>query len=866
MESFVSKLRNAVSSTVSNVNAVLPGNLLTREFEVSDHICSAGQGLGWKVYAAVKKSTKEEASLFLFEKRQLDKYSRKDREIVIEVLKKGVAQLTRLRHPSILTVQHPLEESRDSLAFATEPVSASLANLLGFHENLPTPVPGAIGDYNFYDVEIKYGLLTLSEGLAFLHNDVKLLHRNLSPESIIISKKGSWKLAGFDFCISPINSNDFPFYFPFLNIVNNPNDFPAMALPNIDYLAPEYITQAGSPEARLSLAADMYSLGAITFALYNKGKPLVPTARSLGMFNTKRIEQIDKLINNNALDCIPDDSRHHVRMLLSSDNVLRPDAHQFNKLAIFEDVLVRTLQYLDALYQWDNLQKSKFYKGLPEIMSQMPLRVKLDRVVPSLAKEFMNPDMVPFVLPNVLIVAEEISNEEFETEILPSLIPVFQMKEPIQISMILMQKMELILTKSKNKPESIRSHILPMMCRTLEVDAQQVQELCLNTIPTVAHLLDYPSMKNSVLPKVKKLCLTTNYLAVRVNCLLCIGKILDHLDKWLVLDEVIPFLNEIPSKEPAVIMASIGIIQMTMTNSKLGLTKEIMATKVVPFLMPLAIENGLTMEQFNTILSLIKEVIRKVEDEHRVKLEQLNSMKEQQSFAVMAYESKPKKPVSQNTIMGGAEGIFDSKTSLALTSGSSSETTVPPQRNLSLQDKERMTREKTLTESLRHSQPLASKSAPITSPVSQPRDLTSSLINANLTNLSFNSTQQPLATQLTMTSPVNQMTVATNGFPLLASNQSLSRPIMLGQPVVGTFQQPTTFNQTVGRPALGNMMPMSTRPQVPSAAVGPPSTGWTQNQTRPPLMMSFSSVATSPRPPSGGVTPLSKSDLEEFLN
>ena len=34
-------------------------------------------------------------------------------------------------HPQILTVEHPLEESRDCLAFATEPVLASLANVIG---------------------------------------------------------------------------------------------------------------------------------------------------------------------------------------------------------------------------------------------------------------------------------------------------------------------------------------------------------------------------------------------------------------------------------------------------------------------------------------------------------------------------------------------------------------------------------------------------------------------------------------------------------------------------------------------------------------------------------------------------------------
>lgn len=863
MDSFVNKLRSTISSTVSNVNAVLPGNLLTREYEVGEHVCSAGPGLAWKVYAAVKKTTKEEASLFVFERKQLDKYSRKDRDLVTEVLKKGVAQLTKLRHPSILTVQHALEESRDSLAFATEPVSASLANLLGSHENLPSPVPSAISDYNFYDVEIKYGLLQLSEGLAFLHNDVKMLHKNISPESVIISKKGSWKLAGFDFCVTPIDVNDFPLYFPFSNIVNQSLDLPPLALPNIDYLSPEYVTEASSPDAKLSLASDMYSLGALTYALYNKGRPLMPTGGCLSSFTTRRIESIDKLPSA-SYDCIPDDSRHHVKLLLSSDPTLRPDAHQFSKLAIFEDVLVRTLQYLDALYQWDNLQKSKFYKGLPEIMSQMPLRVKLDRVVPYLAREFVNPDMVPFVLPNVLLIAEEITNEDFAECVLPDLIPVFAMKEPIQISMILMQKMELILSKCKQKPDSIKGHILPMICRSLEIDAQQVQELCLNTIPTIAYLVDYPSMKNAILPKVKKLCLTTNYLSVRVNCLLCIGKILDNLDKWLVLDEVIPFLSEIPSKEPAVVMASIGILQMTMSSSKLGLTKELMATKVVPFLMPLAIENGLTMDQFNTIMGLIKEVVKKVEDEHRVKLEQLNSMKEQQSFAVIKYESA--KPA--NSLMGpSVDDIFAKPVA-----SNSTTTGRAGSHNLSLQDKERLARERSEAERLRSQPALAPSNntkKPITSPNVQSRDLTSSLINSNLSNLSLAPATSPAG-------PNNQIALA-NGLPLLQNSQ-VQAPIVLGGGAVGmgqvrpsSFAQPAPYYGQQGfgmQNASGFGAPQNAQPQRPNNFSGwsaPPMSFATSAAAARPTMMSMSAT------PSNGVsqkatTPLSKSDLEDFLN
>jgi SCY1-like protein 2 len=71
-------------------------------------------------------------------------------------------------------------------------------------------------------------------------------------------------------------------------------------------------------------------------------------------------------------------------------------------------------------------------------------------------------------------------------------------------------------------------------------------------------LLDYQAMKNALLPRIKKLCISTTLLSVRVNALICIGKLLQHLDKWLVIDDILPMLQQIPSREPAVIMAIIG--------------------------------------------------------------------------------------------------------------------------------------------------------------------------------------------------------------------------------------------------------------------------------------------------------------------
>ena len=54
----------------------------------------------------------QEVSLVVFEKRVVDKVDKRDREIIMETMKKGPVQLTRLRHPRLLVVQHPLEESK----------------------------------------------------------------------------------------------------------------------------------------------------------------------------------------------------------------------------------------------------------------------------------------------------------------------------------------------------------------------------------------------------------------------------------------------------------------------------------------------------------------------------------------------------------------------------------------------------------------------------------------------------------------------------------------------------------------------------------------------------------------------------------
>jgi SCY1-like protein 2 len=586
---FKNKLTNTVVDTVylaeNLTKNVLPGNPVTREYDITSHVGSAGPGLLWKLYAGFKKSTKQEATVFVLIKKSLEVYPKKDRDLIIEAFKKGATQLARIKHPRILSLQHQLEESKDSLAFATEPCFCSVANALGNHENMPSELPVDFLNFKLFEVEIKYGLMQISEALAFLHKDVKILHRNICPESIVINANGAWKLAGFELFATNINDPNDPLKFPFKEwdgsaciVLNQP----------LEYLAPEY-----GLSDKCDLSSDMFSYGMFFYAVYNNGKTLYKCNENYSTF-VNNVEELRKLTNS-RFNLIPNDVREYLKMLLHINSELRPDASQVMKIPFFDDVAVKTLEYLDSSFQQDNLQKSIFFKGLPQIIDKLPQRVCLQRIIPCLEQEFINPDMIPFILPNIFLIADQSSNEEYVRHVLPRLKVIFKLQKPIQILLIVLRNMNMIL--SKTPPSDIKEHILPMVCRSLESDIIEIQELCLSTLPSFSSLIDTQSIKHQLLPRIRKLCWESANIGVRVNSLICIGKLLEHLEKWVVLDDVLPILERVNIRDSAVLMAMLGVYRIILTHPKLGITKDLLATRVLPHIIPISVDSNLNMKQ-----------------------------------------------------------------------------------------------------------------------------------------------------------------------------------------------------------------------------------------------------------------------------
>uniref|UniRef100_A0A8C7JDS3 SCY1 like pseudokinase 2 n=1 Tax=Oncorhynchus kisutch TaxID=8019 RepID=A0A8C7JDS3_ONCKI len=789
MESMLNKLKSTVTKVTADMTSAVMGNPVTREFEVGRHIASGGPGMCWRIYNGTKKSTKQEVAVFVFDKKMVEKYQKFDKDQIIESLKRGVQQLTRLRHPRLLTVQHPLEESRDCLAFCTEPVFASLSNVLGQWDNLPSPVPTDIKDYKLYDVETKYGLLQISEGLSFLHSGVKMVHGNLCLENVILNKSGAWKIMGFDFSISSINPSDAE---PKYSCKEWEPNLPPLCLPNPEYLAPEYILSVSC-----DAASDMYSLGVVMHAVFNEGKPVFQVNKhDIFKSFSRQLDQLSRL-SPTMLNKIPEEVREHVKMLLSVTPNVRPDADQMTKIPFFDDVGAVTLAYFDSLFQRDNLQKSQFYKNLPKVLPKLPKRVVVYRILPALTSEFVNPDMVPFVLPNVLLIAEECTKDEYVRLILPDLSPVFKQQEPVQILLIFLQKMDLLLTKTP--PEDIKNSVLPMVYRALEAPSIQIQELCLNIIPTFANLIEYPSMKNALIPRIN---LSLSFDSVSLSL--------------------------------SVLMGVLGIYKCTFSHKKLGIPKEHLAAKSLPHLVSLSIDNNLNLNQFNSFMAVIKDMLTRMEAEHKTKLEQLHSMQEQQR-----YQSNHSLLSSSDVVMSGM--------------------------SLTLEEKQRLAKEQEQAAKLRNQPALAPQSIKPATPSTQAKDLTSCLLNnmTSLGSLSLTSPPRPGLIQgstisaYPSTTPMGSM--ASNGYnPTMSfqtGGQGMRPPGLYGgmattsTPNFGALTHNQGSTNTPDMSALDSLF-TSNKPKVSLNQMAPPKL--TPGTTATPWLNQFGSAQPSQTAPMQG--------------
>lgn len=280
-------------------------------------------------------------------------------------------------------------------------------------------------------------------------------------------------------------------------------------------------------------------------------------------------------------------------------------------------------------------------------------------------------------------------------------------------------------------------------------------------------------------------------------------------------------------------MGILGIYKIAMTHKKLGISKEILATRILPFLIPLCIENGLTLAQFGAITSLVKDMFQAVENEHRTKLEQLNTVKDEQKILTATMPTPSVKPAEVDAFAGF-------------------ELAPAPASLMSMEQKQALARQQDSLK-LFNNQPSIEPKKTVNPIASPPKDLTANLLDGNLldnTPKTINSNNNSNLRQLTggfAASPMNFNNI---------NNTNQNFGPWMGGPTTQTFK-PQGASVQQNWSALDSLLPSSlnnTASRTPMNQLG---------GGKVPLLPQTGGFN---QPASNNNHQLSKSDLLDFLN
>ncbi|KAJ4829044.1 hypothetical protein Tsubulata_031702 [Turnera subulata] len=607
----LAKTAAVIEKTVQTTVQEVTGPRALQDYELLDQIGSAGPALAWKLYSA--KAARESSRahqyptvcVWVLDKKALTEararagLTKAAEDAFLDVVRADAARLVRLRHPGVVHVVQALDENKNAMAMVTEPLFASVANAMGNLENVGK-VPKELKGMEMGLLEVKHGLLQIAETLDFLHNNARLIHRAISPENVLITSSGAWKLGGFGFTISTDQASDLSSSQSFHYAEYDVEDSILPLQPSLNYTAPELV-RSKMPSA--GCASDIFSFACVAYHLIAH-KPLFDCHNNLKMYmNTLTY------LSSEAFSSIPSELVPDLQRMLSANESSRPTAMNFTGSPFFRnDTRLRALRFLDHMLERDNMQKTEFLKALSDMWKDFDSRVLRYKVLPPLCAELRNVVMQPMILPMVLTIAESQDKNDFELSTLPVLVPVLGTAAG-ETLLLLVKHADLII--SKTSQENLIAYVLPLLVRAYDDTDPRIQEEVLRKSVKLAKQLDPQLVKQAILPRVHGLALKTTVAAVRVNALLCFGDLVHTLDKHAILDilQTIQRCTAVDRSAPT-LMCTLGVANSILKQHGV----DFVAEHVLPLVVPLLTAQQLNIQQFAKYMLFVKDILRMIEE------------------------------------------------------------------------------------------------------------------------------------------------------------------------------------------------------------------------------------------------------------
>ncbi|KAJ3221512.1 hypothetical protein HDU78_000441, partial [Chytriomyces hyalinus] len=183
--------------------------------------------------------------------------------------------------------------------------------------------------------------------------------------------------------------------------------------------------------------------------------------------------------------------------------------------------------------------------------------------------------------------------------------------------------MDIFLSKCSSSAETFKQDVMPLLYTALESRVPAVQEQAIKTIPTISPKLDFTATKSVLLPKINAIYSSGAVaLSTRVACLIAVHGMIRVLDKFTIVEKVLPMLKTNVVREPGLLVALLAVYE----EASKGVEKEMVAAEVLPEIWRLALDPVLNVKQFKRFMKVIQDLTKRVEEQHTKFLEEVKSM------------------------------------------------------------------------------------------------------------------------------------------------------------------------------------------------------------------------------------------------
>ena len=452
---------------------------------------------------------------------------------------------------------------------------------------------------------------------------------------------------------------------------------------DLDYTSPDFAL-----DSTISSSADMFSLGLLLLALYNSPHTS-PLKTNSNLSTYKKLftsSSTTPSSSNNFLSSrpLPKDLVSGVLpRLITRRPAQRMNAREFQQSQFFDNILVSSIRFLDALPAKTPNEKLQFMRGLPKILEQFPKSVLDKKVLPALLEETKDKELLSVILQNVFKIIKILpsGNRAMNEKILPQLRETFisgggkvgtHERDTAKESGLAVVLENMSLIGDNCNGSEFKTDVLPILQLGLESPTHAIVDRSLGCLTTVLAILDFSTIKNEVFPVVAAVFSKTSSLGIKVRGLeafviLCGGSATEEantndglvgavmgskktkrssnavLDKYTIQEKVIPLIKVMKTKEPAVMAAALAVFKQIGNIAD----TEYLAVEVLPILWSFSLGPLLNLQLFQEFMVLIKQLSARIETEQVRKLRDLSN-------------SNSAKDTSRSLDLGSTNGFFAS--------------------------------------------------------------------------------------------------------------------------------------------------------------------------------------------------------------